>query len=477
MHAEEGLALAKAGKLEAAEEALRKAVLLSPKNVAFLDDLGTVLAIQKKFEESISYFERALKIAPRDLMARRYLAANFWQLHRYPEARRNLQVLLSETPGEPQALLLLGMVSENTKDYATAAKALSAVPELVRAQPEAIAALARSYYHIGETEKARVWIKELENHPAGVRAALLGVQIADEMRDSKTAEALLSSLGPHYPDQTELRYQLALIKFHAQDFDESRKILQQLADQGHSTKEIDRLLASCYEAQNRPEEAIHWLENVIQLDPSDEASYLDLAGLLLAQKKVVEATDLTKRMVKLFPASARVFVSKASVELRASNFADAVSSFSQAVELDPGNAEAAIGLARAQANAGMMQQAKATLESAIQHFPKKAPFELELGQVLLKESESGDKRAQVRAEELLQSAIAHDNRLAEAHYEIGELALRRGDLAEALAHLKMAAKISPSSAKTHFAMARAYRRLGREQEATKEMGLFEKLKE
>lgn len=477
MHAEEGLALAKAGRLEAAEEELRKAVLLAPKNVAFLDDLATVLAMQKKFEESTSYFERALKIAPRDLVARRYLAANLWQLHRYADARRNLQILLSATPGDPQALLLLGMVSENTKDYAAAAKALSAAPELVRAQPEAIAALARSYYHIGEIQKARAWIKKLENHSAGARATLLGVQIADEMRDSTTAEVLLSSLGPDYPDQTGLRYQLALIKFHAQNFEESRQILQQLVDNGNGTKEIDRLLASCFEAQNRPEEAIHWLKNTIQLDPDDEVSYLDLAGILLAQKRIAEATDLTQRMVKIFPDSSRVFVSKGLVELRASNFADAVTSFSHAVELDLSNAEAAIGLARAQANAGMMQQAKATLESAIQHFAKKAPFELELGQVLLKESESGDKRAQVRAEELFKSAIAHDNSLAEAHYEIGELALLRGDLAEALTHLKIAEKITPSSAKMHFALARAYRRLGREQEATKEMGLFEKLKE
>jgi tetratricopeptide (TPR) repeat protein len=476
-HAEQGLALAQAGNVQAAEAQLRQAVLLAPEDISFLDELATVLAMQKKFEESSLYFQKALTIDPTDLLARRYLAANLWQTHRFVEARKNLQILLRAIPDDPQALLLLGMVSENTKDYATAARTLSAVPDLVRAQPESIAALARSYYHIGESQKARTWLNELQNHPAGLRAALLAIQIADEMHDYKTAEAFLASLAPHYPNETELRYQLALIKFHMENFEESRHILQELVEDGHATKEVDRLLASCFEAEDQPEEAIRALQNTIELDPGDEATYLDLAGVLLNSNKISEAMQLAQRMVQAFPASPRVFASKGSIELRAGNFIDAVSSFARAAQLDPADAEAIIGLARAQANAGMMQQAKATLESAIQRFPKKAPFGLELGQVLLKEAEAGNARAQEKAEQLFRSAMAHDDSLAEAHYELGELALGRRELAEALVHLKIAAKLSPSSAKAHFALSRAYRRLGREQDAVKEMALFEKFKE
>ena len=477
MRSAEGLELAKIGNLQAAEGELRKAVDLAPGNVDFLKNLATILAMEKKFDESTIYFQRTLKIDPRDLVARRYLAANLWQMHRYAEARQNLRILLNSKPDDSQALLLLGMVSENTKNYVTAAKALAAVPELVRAQPESIAALARSYYHIGETEKAQVWLKDLQNHPAGVRAVLLGAQIADEMRDFKTAEMLLSAAAPNYFDQTDLRYRLALVKFHAQQFEESRQILQQLLDDGHKTNEIDRLLASCLEAQKRNDEAIHALQEAIQLDPGNEASYLDLASLLLAQKRISSAMELAQRMAQAFPDSSRVFVSKGSVELGANDFTDAVNSFTRAVQLEPTNSEATIGLARAQANAGMMQPAKATLENAIVRFPEKARFELELGQLLLREADAGDKAAALRAEQLFNSAVVHDSRLAEAHYELGELALRRGEPAKALVHLEKAAKLAPSSAKAHFALSRAYRRLGREQEAATQAALFDKLKE
>lgn len=476
-HSAEGLALAKVGNLQAAEVELRKAADLAPANADFLEELATVLAMEKKFEESTSYFHRALKIDPRNAVARRYLAANLWQLHRYAEARQNLLLLLNANPGDPQALLLLGMVSENTKDYATAAKTLASVPTLVRVQPESVAALARSYYHLGQTEKARAWLNELQNHPAGVQAALLGAQIADEMQDYKTAETLLFSVVPRYSDRNDLRYRIALVKFHARQFEESRQLLQQLLDDGHRTSKVNRLLASCFLAQNRNEEAIHALQEAIEFDPLDEASYLDLASILLGQKRISQAMDLAQRMAKAFPDSSRVFVSKGSIELGANDFIDAVSSFTRAAQLEPNSSDATIGLARAEANAGMTERAKATLDSAIRRFPEKAPFELELGLMLLKEAETGDKSAEFRAKQLFNFAVAHDGKLAEAHYELGELALHRGETSRALIQLEKAAKLVPSSAKTHFALSRVYRRLGRGQEAAEQAALFDKLRE
>ena len=222
---------------------------------------------------------------------------------------------------------------------------------------------------------------------------------------------------------------------------------------------------------------MHALQEAIQLDPANEASYLDLASILLAQKQISSAMELAQRMAKAFPDSSRVFASKGSIELGAGDFTDAVSSFTRAAQLEPASSDATIGLARAQANAGMPEQAKATLDSAIGRFHEKARFELELGQVLLKEAETGNKGAEVRAEQLLNSAVAHDSRLAEAHYELGDLALRRGQAARALIHLEKAAKLAPSSAKTHFALSRAYRQLGQKEEAAKQAALYDQLKE
>ncbi len=476
-HAEKGLQLAQTGNLQLAEEELRNAVAMAPASAVFLSNLGTILAMENKLEESTTFFQHALKLNPADLRARGYLTANLWQLHRYAEAKEQLFILLKAKPGDKQALLLLGMVSENTGDYATAAKMLSMVPELVRGHPESIGALARSYYRTGEREKAKLWIKELQNHPAGAPAALLGAQIADEMRDYATAESVLGSLQPSFADQTGLSYRLALVKFHAKQFAESRAILQNLVDGGHKTGEILRLLGWSFEKEGRYDDAVREFREAIQLNPTEEQNYLDLGSILLAERRIAPALELARRTAGAFPQSPRAFSLQGSAELAAEQFRDAIASFTRALQLDANSKDATIGLAKAQAGAGLTSQAKITLESAMRRVPKNAAFELELALLFLKEAEAGNAPVQTRAEQLLRAAAEHDDELVEAHYQLGDMALRRGQGTEALVHLEKAAELAPRSAKVHFALSRTYRRLGKKKEASKEMELYETLKE
>ena len=177
-HADRGLELAHSGDITSAESELRKAVKLEPNNPEFLSALGTLLAMQKKLEESTTVFRKALQFAPADLTSRRYLAANLWQLHRYGEAKHELEIILRQRPDDAPSRLLLGMVSENSGDYATAAKMLSSVPQEVEKQPESIAALASSYYHLNERGKARAALERLSSLRA-IKPVLLGAQIAD----------------------------------------------------------------------------------------------------------------------------------------------------------------------------------------------------------------------------------------------------------------------------------------------------------
>ena len=63
-HVERGLEFARTGNLESAELELRKAVELNRADAAALSSLATVLAMEKKFDESTVLFARALKINP-----------------------------------------------------------------------------------------------------------------------------------------------------------------------------------------------------------------------------------------------------------------------------------------------------------------------------------------------------------------------------------------------------------------------------
>jgi Tfp pilus assembly protein PilF len=476
-HFERGLQLAHAGELESAETELRKAVVLKPDTSEFLSSLATVLAMQKKLDESTSLFSEALRINPGDLRIRGYLAANLWQLHRYAETKQNLKIILNADPTDAQAKLLLGMVSENGGDYATAATLLASVADLVHKHPEAIIALAKSYYQIGEGNRAAAGLRELANGQWGAQAALLGAQVADDMRDYVTAEALLESVPAEFADSSQTRYRLAVVKFHAKQYEESEQILQKLISEGYKKGEVLRLLGWCYHARHRNEDAIRTFRLAVQLNPIDEANFLDLGRFLLEERRFVVALELANRTVNAFPASSNALLLLASVEFATEQFTDAAKTYSRSLLLDQSSGEGILGLAKAQAGAGMREQARTTLERAIEQFPGRAALEIELATLLLKENDSGNTGSQVRAEQLLQAAAKHDPTLAEAQSQLGELALGHGQTAQALMHLEAAVRISPESARAHFSLARGYRRAGRVEEAARETALFENLKE
>jgi tetratricopeptide (TPR) repeat protein len=97
---------------------------------------------------------------------------------------------------------------------------------------------------------------------------------------------------------------------------------------------------------------------------------------------------------------------------------------------------------------------------------------------------AGDDAMFRRAADLLKKAASLDASRAETHYQLGLLELKRNEaevtlesLRQALGELQTAARLGLNDSKIHYALARVYRRLGREAEATSEMQLYQKLKE
>src|SRR6266851_796341 len=473
-HADLGLQLARSGNLERAEAELRQAVDLEPRNAEFLSALGTLLAMDKKLEESTTIFRKALQVAPNNSTVRRYLAANLWQLHSYAEAKKHLQILLQQHPDDAPSRLLLGMVSENTQDYATAAKMLGSVPVEVIKRPESIAALASSYYHLHERDQARDTLRLLSGD---TKAVLLGAEIADQGGDYDEAERLLQLAVASTADSGALEYRRALVQYHAGRFSECQRTLQPLIETTNVTPQAYNLLGWCYHRGNEVKRAVEAFEHAISLAPGDESNYLDLGRILLAHNFVPVALDVATRATTQFPNSAPVFNLRGLVESRRLQFTDAIHSYAHAVQLDGGNVDSRLGLARAQVSAGLISDATLTFNTAIQRFPKEPRLKVAYAELLLKLGDAGDAVANARAEKMLRLALAIDAANADALYKLGNLELNDGRVAEACKNLQQAVKFSPQSSEAHFALARAYRRLKRTNDAAKEMDLYKGLKE
>ena len=167
---------------------------------------------------------------------------------------------------------------------------------------------------------------------------------------------------------------------------------------------------------------------------------------------------------------------KGLIEFHMDHYTDAVASFEKAIELQPSNSEPYRGLAIAQFGAGMTREALATFERVITQFPQSALLHQDYGKVLLKLAETGDAGAEPRAADLFQKALALDPSLSESHCLLGNLALKQGRITDAVQHLESAAQRDQKSSRIHYALSRAYRRLGRIEAAAKELEIHRQLK-
>jgi tetratricopeptide (TPR) repeat protein len=471
------LELAQKGDLRKAESRLRRLVELAPDDPFALSALGTVLGMQQKLAESSAYLERALKIEPDDLATRRNLASNQFQLGQLELAKENLQRLLQARPADPTTRLLMGMVAEELKDYGTAVKLLSSVPEQVREQPKAVAALARAYYRTGQKQRGRETLKQLQRYPFGAEGIFLGGQVAAQSSDFETAEQLFASIRATYPDSSRLGYQLAWVQYQANRIQESQQTLNDLIEAGRTSSQIYNLLSWCLHKQNKFKDAVAAMDHAIELDPSAEGNYLDLGMILLAHKRLPVALEAAKKAVEVAPRSYQAAMLKGLVEAKMNRLIEAADSYARAIELDPAAPEAFLALALVLSADGKAEEAEAAFKRAIDQFPGNATLFQEYGKMLLKFGEGGDSSAQARAISMFQTALKLNGALAESHYQLGNLALsNNGKTEEALPHLETAAKLNFKSSKVHFALARAYRRLGRSEAASKETRIYENLK-
>jgi tetratricopeptide (TPR) repeat protein len=475
-HKQKGIAYAREGNPEAAEKEFRQAARLAPGDPEVLGSLGSVLAMSGKLEQSCEWLEKALAIQPGDMVTRRNLATNQWRLARLPEARLNLEKVLKANPADQQATLILGMVAESQQDHAHAAWLLASVPALLSAQPAAVMSLARAYYHTGKRAKARAVLEPMMSQPVSSEAVFLAGRMTLEAKDYETAERLWSSLRSSYPDPATLGFNIAQAQYHRNHFAASERTLkEEVMSAARVPSDAYNLLGWCLEKQDRRNEAIEAFTKAIELEPTRESNYIDLASILATSaRRLTAAEAIARHAVELFPSSYNIWALRGSIETKLQQYKDAVESYSVAANLKPNSADPQREVAIALWSSGESKQATHRFDQLLAAFPKDALTFEAYGTALFKTASGEEMMAQ--ATQLLEKAISLDASLAEPHFYLGNRALDQGNLREALSHLETAVKLDPRSSKMRFALSRALKRAGRTPESQREFAVYSRLK-
>jgi Flp pilus assembly protein TadD len=476
-HAAKGKELLTRGNLSAAERELRRAVEMAPDEAEFLALLGVALGMERKLQESDGYLEKALHLDPADSITRRNLAWNQFELGELASAKVNLERLLNEKPHDATAILLKGMVEEESQHFDDAVKLLASVRDQVRQRPESLAALARAYYYTGQQSKSHEILKELQSHTGEPQSIFAAAQAAAELQDFDIAQAMFRSIQGSYPDKQKLTYALARVQYRAGKYAGSQETLRRAIAAGYESSETYNLLGWCLYKTDDGKGAVEALDRAIALDPTDESNYLDVGTMLLENRRFDGAMIAAEKAIEVAPGSSGGRRLKAQIEFKLGHVNDAEALYARSVELNPSDTGAVVGLATAQLDIGKSAEAEATLSKAIERMPNAAVLYQAYGTMLLWGEGKENSKVAARATQLLRKAESLDPSLAETHYQLGKMALREGNTREALLELEAAARFDPNTSKNHYALAQVYRKLSRSSDAEHEVQMFQRLRD
>jgi len=197
-------------------------------------------------------------------------------------------------------------------------------------------------------------------------------------------------------------------------------------------------------------------------DPKDKVEVQNLlhhAMLAADDNRSSDARKFLEDALQIDPASATALRQLGELELAAGDFAKASAHLKRAHELRPDDSMAAFELGVAMEKSGNWLGARDALESALKLAPSLLPARLGLGHVYLQLKDAKN------AEDQFEAALLVDSNNSDGRLGLAEAQIQQSDFAGAVPDLEAFTKADPRNARALRLLARAYRGLGREQDA------------
>lgn len=188
--------LARARRYAEAEQSLRAAHQVAPRDAEINLMLADLLMLQRKPEDSIPYYEQAIASAPQNLIARAHLGEALALVGRKDEAVALLEDVVQRGPRDPSPYVALGRLQLGRGDAASAARTLEMG---TRAQPgnlDLAMLLATAQLEQGDSRLAAATLRSILHRNADHLPAMNGLAwlLATDpdpaMRDPKEAARL-----------------------------------------------------------------------------------------------------------------------------------------------------------------------------------------------------------------------------------------------------------------------------------------------
>ncbi len=367
--------------MEKAEKRVDEALALNPKNAKGLILKGELVNMKFGPEQSLSFFEQAVKYEPRDLSALFKLAAVLFDLQRTDESLEKLDIIYSIAPklplanylsaviyvrkndldkaeeflkasgaafdNFPGALILRGVINYSRKNYAQAIYHLN---KMINIQPENIVArriLGAALLRQGDAEEAiKALMPVVTSGKAGsVVLALLG-SANMQLGNFDEGTAFFEQAVESKPGESKLKTQLALSKLASGDSRAALSNLQEVLDKDPNSKQAAAFMALISLREKNYEAAISSADKLIAQSADNPVGYNIKGSAFAAMKKTQEAREQFKKALDVAPEYHSASMSLARLELQEGHEEKSLEIYQNILKSDSNHAGALMAVAR-----------------------------------------------------------------------------------------------------------------------------------
>ena len=238
------------------------------------------------------------------------------------------------------------------------------------------------------------------------------------------------------PGDVRVRAALALSLFMGQNFSGTLDTLKPIQSEVDSDPGLGYAFAVSLVKTGDYDEGMRRLKSVEEANPNSADIHVLMGSALADQHEYDTALQEYRKSLAIDPGREQTHYLAGLALIRNGNPKDAVDELRTALKLNPSDVSAKYHLA------------------------------FSLIQIQQKEE----------AQTLLREVIQQNPRHADAYYELGKLQLEQGDTKGAVASLETGTKVGPDADYIHYQLAMAYRRDSREEDAQREIKLYQTLK-
>ncbi len=278
------------GDTDRAIEYWEKAVQMNPRRVDVYDQMAKVAVQMDEYEKAVSLWNKVLEVDPNYEGIRNQIADAYMNLGQYERTIETIRQEIETSGGDAESYFRLGQAYQHQQKYEEAKANYEKAIELQNDHKDAYYSLYMVCARLRQTGEAKRHLARFQELKEAYKEAL-----------ERYDENLPSDLDCAYQSLAKLCFDTRTLHVYTGQTQATADVLHTLMALGGDSPVFLKRLAELYASIQRAADALTLYRRLVQMDPNDEQSQLNVGRLSVQVGLLADAQKAFQRVIVLTP--------------------------------------------------------------------------------------------------------------------------------------------------------------------------------